>query len=483
MSATGRDLRDFLKVLETERELVRVRTQVDWNLEAGAISRLACERQAPAPLFENVKDYPGQQLAAVLLGPGRPMHARLALALGLENKAASVRQLIDQVKEGLRQRRRPVQVERRSAPCKEVVVPGAEANLLNYPIPWIKSVDGGRYIGTWNIVVVKDPESQWVNWATYRCMLRDEQSFTVLLLPDAQHGGHIFGKYEAAGKPMPIALVIGAHPAAHLAAITSLEHGVSEAEVAGGYLGEGVPLVKCETNDLEVPANAEMVIEAEILPGVRADEGPFGEYTGHVGHGSKAGLARVTCVTHRRNPIHTMANMGKPHDDAAIPQSILLSAVAEERLKRHGIAVKAVYYHTPQVAPAIAVKPEPGVHQRILGVLLTSPRMAQHGAIFVDEDVDVTDLQEVFWAMSTRMHAKSYQVIDNAMANPLNPALTPEDRQSLQTGFWVVNAWLPYTWSAEYRHAYTQVADFANSWPEDLKRKVLERWHDYGYER
>ena len=251
-SSIARDLREFLKVLEAGGELQRVVAEVDWNLEAGAISRLVCERQEPAPLFEHIKGYPDHRMAGVLLGPGRPLHARLAMAMGLEDRTVGPLDLIERIRHGLNNPRKPISVARGDAPCKEVVIPKEKVNLLDLPAPWIKSIDGGRYIGTWDIVVIKDPESGWVNWAIYRCMVKDEKSFAILLLPSAQHGGHIFAKYEAAGKPMPIALVIGAHPLLHLAAISNLDYDFSEADAAGGLLGEGVPLVRCETSDLEV---------------------------------------------------------------------------------------------------------------------------------------------------------------------------------------------------------------------------------------
>jgi len=229
-----------------------------------------------------------------------------------------------------------------------VVLTGKNIDLNKFAFPWIKeTLDAERYLGTWDIVAIRDPDTRWLNWATYRCMVKDEKHFAILLMPAAQHGGAILRKYEAAGKPMPIAVVIGADPASHLAAVSPIEHDFAEAEVAGGLRGEPVQVVKCETSDLEVPANAEMVIEAEILPGERVDEGPFGEYTGHSAHRERSPLARVTCITHRKHPIHTMANMGKPWDDSAANMCITTPAQAKNRLEAHGVPVKSVYMFPP----------------------------------------------------------------------------------------------------------------------------------------
>lgn len=223
-----------------------------------------------------------------------------------------------------------------------------------------------------------------------------------------------------------------------------------------------------------------MVIEAEVIPGVRVEEGPFGEYTGHSAHRGKSPLARIKCITHRRNPIHTMANMGKPWDDCAVPESLLRSAVAKERLVRAHIPVKSVYYHFG-LTPVVSVKPKPGVHKQILATMLSAPRLIQFGVVFVEEDVDVTDLQDVFWAISTRMHPKSYQTVDNIAANPLCPFLTPEERTTMETSIWMMPASLPHSWSEEYRRDHASVSDFAQGWTRDIQDKVLSRWREYGY--
>jgi phenylphosphate carboxylase alpha subunit len=479
-----RDLREYLRELEAEGELIKVTAEVDAHLEVGAITRLACERREPAPLFENIKGYPGHRMAGVLMGPGKhTTHSRIAIALGLD-KMAHPSDLIRFVRERIGAPINPTLLERSESPCKEIVLRGEEANLSTIPSPWIKEIDGGRYVGTWDIVVTKDPDSGWVNWGVYRCMVKDERSFAILLFPGAQHGGSIFRKYEMRGQPMPVALVVGADPVCQLAAITPMAHGVSEAGAAGGLMGEPPPLVKCETIDLEVPTSAELVIEAEIRPGERTEEGPFGEYTGHTAHFGMMPLARVKCITHRKDPIFTMANMGKPWDDSAPAMSILLSAVATDRLEAHGVSVKSVYYHAPATAVVVSVKPTPGLVKRIVSVLTSGHRvLIGPGIVIVDEDVDVTNLEDVWWAVTTRMHPERFEVFSGVSANPLIPYLTPEERKCRETSLWVMDATFPYNWSDEYRHAHTRVADFKNAWSDELRRRVVERWSEYGFGR
>jgi 4-hydroxy-3-polyprenylbenzoate decarboxylase len=477
-----RDLREYLWKLKAEGELINVTAEVDTHLEVGAITRRVCEQREPAPLFENLKGYPGHRMAGVLMGPGKhTIHSRIAIALGLD-KMTPASELIRFMKEKIRAPVNPKLVDCSKSPCKEIILREDEANLYALPSPWIKEIDGGRYVGTWDIVVTKDPDSGWVNWGVYRCMVKDEKSFAILLFPGAQHGGSIFRKYEIRKQPMPVALVIGADPLCQLAAILPMAHGVSEAGAAGGLMGEAPPLVKCETIDLEVPASAELIIEAEIRPGEKTEEGPFGEYTGHTAHRGITPLARVKCITHRENPIFTMANMGKPWDDSAPALSLLQSVVATERLEAHGIYVRAVYYHAPATAVVVSVKPLPGLVKRIVSVLTSGHRvLVGPGIVIVDEDVNVTDLEDVWWAITTRMHPERFEVLRGVTANPLIPFLTPEERECRETSLWLMDATFPSGWTDEYRDAHTRVADFKNAWSEEIRRTVVERWNEYGF--
>ncbi|HTW88295.1 MAG TPA: UbiD family decarboxylase, partial [Candidatus Binataceae bacterium] len=146
------DLRDFLHLLEREGELRRVSTEVDWRFEMGAVSRVICEHAGPAPWFENVKDYPDQSVAAVLFGPGHaaPL-ARIALTLGLD-KLTPTLDVIEELRRRFRHPLQPALVSAERAACKEVVLRGDDLSLLRFPVPWIKEIDGGRYIGSWDIV-------------------------------------------------------------------------------------------------------------------------------------------------------------------------------------------------------------------------------------------------------------------------------------------------------------------------------------------
>jgi len=198
---------------------------------------------------------------------------------------------------------KPVLVK--SGPCKENILKGNEVDLLKLPVPRFRSFDGGRYIGP-GIATLPETRIQMDQLGMYRNMLHDSRSIGWLIHPGT-HGGTIFyQKYEARGKAMPMALVIGSSPACALASQSAVTPYVDEVDIAGGLNGKPVELVKCETIDLEVPATAEIVLEGEVRPNERRDEGPFGEFTGYRGsEKSPRPVFHVNCITHRNDPILT----------------------------------------------------------------------------------------------------------------------------------------------------------------------------------
>lgn len=479
-------LREYMRELEREGELHTLTAEVDWDEEIGAITRRSIETRGPAVLFTNIKGYgPEYRVLGIPLGPGQPsIQSRVAIAMGLP-KQTPARDLVRIYRQRMDTPIEPVVVGAKDSPCKEIVLKGDDVDLYRFPTPKIHAADGGRYIGSWDIVVTKDSQTDWVNWGMYRSMIHDKRHLGILLIPSEQHGGAIWRQYESQGKAMPIAIVIGADPACHMAAITSLDPGQSEVAFAGSLLGEPVRLVKCETSDLQVPAEAEIVIEGEVLPGERKMEGPFGEYTGHYTHSGPSPVIRVNCITQRRDPILTVANMGKPWDDGAVPMSVTTAAPVLKMLQDRGFPVKGVFQFAPPSCFVVSVTPRAGMISKIVATMLAGSRtaLAGSGIVFVDEDVNETSLEDVWWAITTRMHPKhGYYTVDNVPANPLSPFVTPEDRETHETSLFVMNATLPPHWSKEYRDAHTHAVDFERGWSQDVQRKVLDRWtKDYGF--
>ncbi|HLB11394.1 MAG TPA: UbiD family decarboxylase, partial [Dehalococcoidia bacterium] len=470
-----KDLREYIRRLEEDNELSQVDAEVDWDLEIGAISRRTLDLRRGALLFNRVKGYPeGYRVLANLMGPTQPVQGLMSLALGFpKNKPVS--ELIDWFSRKCEEYIRPVVVD--WAPCKENILKGDEVDLLKFPVPRIHGIDGGRYMGTWHIDVIKDPDTGWVNWATYRHMLHDQRRLGWLATPAQQGPALYYEKYEARGEPMPMAVAIGPDPVSSIAAFAELPPQVNEVEVAGALQGEPIRLVKCETVDLEVPASAEIVLEGYVPPRERAMEGPFGEFTGYNAGGRMLRpVFHVQCVTFRNDPILTMSNMGKPWDENAVMSSVMVSAMLAQELRKRGIRFRGVYAPPPGLCPIVAADP------RYAGFIHTvaSAFFASKGGgdrpylVLVGQDVDPTNLEDVFWCLFSRLHPdRGVHVLKGTQGLPLLPFLSSEERRAMRGAKLLLDATFPPEWPPE---EVPLVMDFEHGWPQEIREEVLARW-------
>lgn len=469
-----KDLRSFLAAIQASGDLVTIADQVDWDQELSGIGRLSCERNGPAFLFTDVKDYAGWQVTTNPIATWR----RMAVALGLPADT-SVRELYKVYAEREQQAIPPRVVA--DGPCKEVVIPGDKVDLFDLPVPMVHDGDGGRYLGTWDLVVSKDADSGWVNWGMYRFMVHNERILTGYPRPTSHLGKMLLEGYVPRGKPMPIAIVIGADVPSHLAAAATFRLNGDEADLAGGLGGRAIELVKCETSDLLVPANAEIVIEAEVLPDRIAQEGPYGEYPGYrSGEMGDALCARVTAITHRKKPILTLDTTGFM-DSSATTTSISGAVAIKRRLEKHGVPVEEVY-----------VPPEGGVHLAIVSVrrggaeiarkvveVLTARRALMSKIIVVDDDVDVFNIPAVLHAFATKCHPERGTHIHRyeGRANALTPAYSQEERAK-RLGASVA---FDVTWPPEWPREVTPVrATLDQMYSRDVQERVLARWKALG---
>ena len=274
------DLRQWIDLLEREGELHRITAPVSWDREIGTVSRKVQERKGPALLFENIRGYEKTRGRRVFTG-GIGTRERLALALGFP-KHTSNREIVQYVMKKNRERIPPVRVA--TGPVKENIVKGDAIDLLEFPVPKWHYLEGGRYINTYACIVTKDPDTGVQNVGIYRGMVGRKNSIPSLLILGGQHWGQHFAKYAGLKQKMPVACVIGWDPIMGFLAGSPLPAGVCEFDVLGAYRDAPVPVVRCETVDLEVPASAEIVIEGLIDPDPAnyEIEGPFAEFTGYV---------------------------------------------------------------------------------------------------------------------------------------------------------------------------------------------------------
>jgi 4-hydroxy-3-polyprenylbenzoate decarboxylase len=317
----------------------------------------------------------------------------------------------------------------------------------------------------------------------YRFMTYGSRHLTGFPRPTS-HLGKVFQEhYVAKGKPMPMALVVGADPISHFTAAATYHIGGDEAALAGGLRGAPVELVRCETSELLVPANSEIVIECEVLPNCVGLEGPYGEYpgyrTGEMGNGI---LCRVAAITHRNHPILTVDATGYRDDSSTI--TALTGAIAiKHRLERHGIPVLNVNVPREGAVHMAVISVNYGGQQVAREILetLTSRRALISKIFLVEPDVDVYDMGKVLHAFSTKCHpAHGIHVIHyEGRANTLTPCYSQGERAMQKGASVLYDCTWPGEWSREWEVPVK--ATFETIFPEAVREKIISEWKSYGF--
>jgi 4-hydroxy-3-polyprenylbenzoate decarboxylase len=475
------DLREFFDKLESMDDLAKIKEEVDWNLEAGAIMRRANESEAPCVLFENIKGYPrGYRLASGVLSTFK----RLALTMEM-NPDSTYNEILDEYMNRRKNPIKPIVVS--DGPCKENIIKGDEVDLFRFPAPLVHGGDGGRYIGTLDIGICKDFDSDWVNYGTYRLMIHDKNSTGIAMLP-SQHVGIIYTKYEGEGKPMPYVACIGVDPVISFIATTGVPYGVNEVDIIGGVRREPLRLIKCETLDLYVPATAELVLEGEMLPYERRDEGTFGEYSGYqVSERGPRPVFKVKCITHRNNPIITVSCIGVYRDDFLIAGLMGWAADFKEYLLELGIPITGIYIPPESGAQLciVATKtPYPRIANRIASAIwghkngLFIPRV-----MVVNDDVDPTNMTQVIHAFVTKCHPKTGTIIfDKSPGCVVTPFIDQFIEERDEKGLMASGCNVLYdcTWTLNRGKIPVRSA-FEDIYPQEIKSRVLNKWEKYGF--
>jgi 4-hydroxy-3-polyprenylbenzoate decarboxylase len=471
-------MREFLDRLHERGDLVRIQEEVDWNVEAGAIMRRANEIGAPAQLFEKLKGYPkGYRL----LGGGLSTFSRLAVAMGLAPDS-EYSFLVDEFVRRSAHPIKPMVVG--SGPCKENVMIGDEVDLFKFPVPFLHPQDGGRFLGTLNVGVCKDPDSDWVNWGTYRAMVHDRRTTGIYLGP-LNHGGILLRKHSERNLPMDYAIFMGSAPVTYLVATSGIPYGVNEVDIVGGFRGEPVPLVKCETSDLMVPADAEIVIEGVVQPGEKRAEGPFGEYPGYVVSGVlERPVFRVKAVTHRNDPILTATCLGVPTDEGHVLCGVAYAAEFKIALQRQGVPFKQIYIPPEAGLHTVVVSTKPPHHgvPFLIASTIWNDRNGRYvpKVIVVEDDVDPSNLAQVFHALSTKCQPiQGITRLEGVLNCPLTPYLPPKTRDvGIGGGYLLLDCTYPVQWKEEDK---PKLISFAAAYPQEVQRRVLENWKQYGF--
>jgi UbiD family decarboxylase len=432
-----RDLRDWLAAVEALGELRRVDREVDWDEEAAAVTYMVAKamgERAPALLFERIRGHPGRAALFNIMGPSVN---RVALSVGLP-PGLPVMECIRLARERLRATVPPVQVPQDEAPINEVVLTGDAVDLTRLPAPRMWPLDGGRYAGTSDVCVTRDPEGGWLNLGSYRMMLHGPRELGFFTSPGRDARRH----YEACwrrGEPCPVAVALGADPLLLAVAGTTFPRNRSEYEFAGGLRGRAVEVVPGLATDLLVPARAEIVVEGVLRPGRVRPEGPFGEFTGYYGRPTAdSPVLEVQAMRMRRDGILTCGLMADhPACEHAMLACVIRSARIWDDLEAMGVpGVRGVYSHPAAALYGLLVvsleQRHAGHAQQVLALTAQVPSGSYYTKwiVAVDEDVDPSDLNQVIWAMSTRCNpADDVDLLRRTESTWLDPSQNPPSKR------------------------------------------------------
>ena len=424
-------LRDYILALDARGKLLRVKEiDQDQYHATGLMYRLIDKYGpdgAPAVLFERVKTN-GEWQDGPIVSNLYPTWANEALSLGVEDITDDEKQMYNAVMDKLKGRMdensnwekiAPVEINRNTAPCKEVIITGDNVDIEKFP--WFKNnpSDGGRYINTGAVIMV-DPELGR-NTGTYRCQVKGKIKIGVNSMP-GQHGWRIFSAKKRRGdKVAEVAIALGADPILWCTSCTKLAGpGEDELSLAGGLRGKPIELVKCETSDILVPAHAEMIIEGEVPLDQMEPEGPYGEMYGYMGPRIEDNFfMNVKAITHRHNPWFANSFTGLSADLQRGP--LMLANYARfKKLIPSLTAINPIRGASGITALSIDKK-FPG--EGIMAGQYVAANASSKIVIVLDKDVDVLNTQDILHAVGSRWQPSAHAFTAQTRITMPDPSL------------------------------------------------------------
>ena len=443
------DLRAFLSAVEDGGEVEHV-AGARWDRELGAVTEVLYREKvdkSPLLLFDEVPGYAkGMRCLYGMLGS--PL--RLALGLGIDPaNSGDRRTMLDTYRRRIKSHEPipPRTVD--DGPVMENVDRDGDVDLLKFPVPIHHEHDGGRYIGTACGVVTRDPDSGRINVGTYRVQVNGPDIATSYI-SNGKQGRIQRDKYLKAGKPCPMAIIVGIDPATYIAARYTLSDNVPEFDWAGGLAGRPIDCIEGEVTGLPFPANSEIVLEGEVSPDETAMEGPFGEWTGYyAGDAREEPVIRIKRVYYRNDPILTCAASQKPPHSHLFERCFIRSAGLLDSLEGAGIPdVTGVWVHQAgagRTFVVVAIKQRYFGHANQAGLVASQVNPTGYVGryvVVVDDDIDPTDMHDVIWAMGTRTDPKTdFTVLDRNWSSRLDTMVTDEKLYNSRV---VIDACIPY---------------------------------------
>jgi UbiD family decarboxylase len=453
------DLREFIDKCKEIGEFKLIEG-ADWNIEIGAIAQWqADDPNSPLLLFDKIKGYKsGYRICCNMFRTVRREALALRLPLDAKKGMDLVRSWREKIKQGMSLI--PPKVVK-TGPIKENIYTGEGVDLYKFPTPKWHEHDGGRYIGTGHIVITRDPEDGWINLGTYRVQIHDKNTLTIYITP-GHHADIIRRKYWANGVGCPAVVAIGGDPAIWAFSSIHIPWGAPEFDYAGWLRGKPVEVIEGITTDLPIPASAEIAIEGEIVqPEVDSRmEGPFGEWTGYYGSGSRHEPAfKVKSILHRDNPILQSSPPTLPSQPHYLGIVTRRSAELWNDLEKVLPGIQGVYQLEEPLAGKIAVislKQMYSGHAKQVAMAAAANQAFAYMCkwiMVVDEDIDPSNIKEVLWALCTRCEpAEDIDFVSQCWGTWLDSRLPPEKRQrkQLDHSTALINACKPYHWKDEF---------------------------------
>jgi len=470
-----RDLREWLDVVDALGELKRVQG-ANSEEDIGAVTEMLDHtEESPCVLFDQIPNFEqGYRVLVNSMGSRK----RQAVTLGLDPEEASHDRLLRFWRELLKGFAPipPVQVNRGS--IQQNILRDDDVDLNRFPVPIWHPLDGGRFIGTASVNIMRDPDTGIINAGTYRNQVFDKNSIGIRAAPP-HHGGIIKEKYMQRGQPCPIVTVVGADPLLFLAScVEGTRYGESELDWAGGVRRAPIEVIHGELTGLPIPAHAEIALEGFITTDEFSKEGPYGEWMGYYQDGyPKDRVVRIHRVYHRNDPILLGCPQGKPpHEDNRF-LAYLRAGMIWDQLEKAGVPGVCGVWSPPEggnrLMTVVALKTQYLGHGKQAGLIASQCSGGiemNRLTVVVDDHVDVTNIQDVVWAILARCDPeRGVEIIKDTKGSRIDMAIAPDQRELNANSRMIIDATTPFTWKNH------PLAGDIISTPERT-RKILEHW-------
>lgn len=431
-----KDLRQFLQETEKIGQLSIIEG-ADCDEDIGPLTELTSERNGPALLFDKIKGFPrGFRVISNIYTSTE----RTSMALGLPTNLSKMG-IIKEWRKKARSFSPLMPKEVSSGPICENTMKDEQINLHKLPAPKWHEQDGGRYIGTGNAVVLKDPDTGIVNIGAYRVMVHDEKTTGMWITP-GRHGALIVQKYHSRGKPCPVAIVCGEEPAIFIESSYTVPQDVPGFSFAGWLRGEPVEYIVSDITGLPIPSNSEIVIEGEIPIEDLMLEGPFGEWRGYYSVRKPAPIVKVKTVRYRDDPInHGNPPLKPPLKGEVLAVNFIAAPAIWDALETAGIPdVQGVWVaeeSSASMVTAISIRQRYAGHAMQAALVAGGCRAGGYTnryVIVVDDDIDITDPRDLWWALGTRSDPEtSINIVRDCWSSAGDMWLSKEDIKAGKT--------------------------------------------------